>query len=317
MEINAADELGHAPGEERLWRESLYFNFHDRTGRVGGMTTIGVLPNQGRVQGLAAVFSSASAVLFYHTEVPLGATEGGLCSVPGITYELVAALQRWRFGAAADFELIGPPGAAAGAAQPPASLAASFDLTFDALSPAHDFPASDIERISGPSRHFEQNGRVRGRVTIGALTLAVEGYGFRDHSWGVRDLSRADQVINIFAQFGPDLTVNAVLQSATEQRVASGYVTRHGVNRPVTEVQTVVYTDSLSGLPKVARAEIGTLDGQHLQLQADVTAVLPILLDHGGARLNWYECSTRFTHEGRMGYGILEVTELVRSATEA
>jgi len=43
MEPTERDELTHVPSDEALWRESLYFSFHDASGQIGGMTTIGIL----------------------------------------------------------------------------------------------------------------------------------------------------------------------------------------------------------------------------------------------------------------------------------
>jgi hypothetical protein len=311
MSITEQDELEHPASDDWLWRESLYFNFHDVNGKVGGSSTIGILPNQNRVQGLATIFLKADQVLFYHTETLPETGNAGLCSVPGITYEMLTPLQKWRFAAAAHFSHIDPRQVVRGVRSPKITVPAGFDLTFDALSPAYEFLAQDMELLSGRSRHFEQNGHIDGKVTIGDRTFAVTGFGFRDHSWGIRDLSRADHMVTIFAQFGPHFHMNAVWRASEERELATGYIVRHGVNTPISDIQVAVETDSLSNLPEAAQAEIGTVDGQRFSLQAVIHSVMPILLDHGGARLHWYECSTYFRHEGQVGYGILELTTVL------
>ena len=47
VELTAADELAHPPGEERLWGESWYFDFTDREGTLGGYVRLGLYPNLG------------------------------------------------------------------------------------------------------------------------------------------------------------------------------------------------------------------------------------------------------------------------------
>ena len=48
VELTAADERAHAPGEERLWGESWYFDFTNREGTLGGYVRLGLYPNLGR-----------------------------------------------------------------------------------------------------------------------------------------------------------------------------------------------------------------------------------------------------------------------------
>ena len=45
--LTDADERAHAPGEERLWGESWYFDFTDREGTLGGYVRLGLYPNLG------------------------------------------------------------------------------------------------------------------------------------------------------------------------------------------------------------------------------------------------------------------------------
>lgn len=315
MSITERDELEHPASDDWLWRESLYFSFHDASGKIGGMTTIGVRPNQNRFEGFAAIFLDAHQVLFYRTGGPLEAGKAGLCSVPGIAYEMMTPLENWRFEVVADFSRVDPQQIVRGVQQPTTTIPASFDFTFDALSPAYEFP-STLGLLSGTARHYEQNGRIKGRVTVGGQTFDVDGFSFRDHSWGIRDLSRAGHLIALFAQLGPHFTVNAIWGISERQEIAVGYISRDGVNISIKDLQVAVETDSLSSLPKAVQAEVGAVDGQRFSLEAEIAAVMPIILNQGEDRLHWYECSTRFRHGQWIGYGITEVTKLVRLGSD-
>jgi hypothetical protein len=41
--------------------------------------------------------------------------------------------------------------------------------------------------------HYEQYGEIRGEVLFNGEATNIHGYGFRDHSWGVRDWEAVKQ----------------------------------------------------------------------------------------------------------------------------
>ena len=45
LTLLASDEQAHAPGPERLWGESWYFDFTNREGTLGGYVRLGLYPN--------------------------------------------------------------------------------------------------------------------------------------------------------------------------------------------------------------------------------------------------------------------------------
>ena len=57
LALTAPDERAHAPGEERLWGESWYFDFTNREGTLGGYVRLGLYPN------LDVAFFTDAAVL--------------------------------------------------------------------------------------------------------------------------------------------------------------------------------------------------------------------------------------------------------------
>jgi hypothetical protein len=108
MSITELDELQHPASDDGLWRESFYFNFHDASGKIAGMTTAGVRPNQNRVQGLAAIFLNPQQTLRYGIDCPLDAQNAGLYAVGGISYKILTPLEKWRVMVKADFTSVDP-----------------------------------------------------------------------------------------------------------------------------------------------------------------------------------------------------------------
>jgi hypothetical protein len=304
MGIGCGDELQHRVSEEPLWRESYYVSFHDAAGSVGGMATIGIRPNQLRFEAFSTLFLEGEA-FFFRTGGPLS-SETCLNSVPGLSCEMLSPLQKWRFRAGADFARIDPHLVLQGIPLPQPTIPGGFDLTFTALSPAYEFPVREFGMLAGQARHYEQNGRVEGTVYVGDGTLNVEGFGFRDHSWGVRDWVKVERAVALFAQFSPSLTVNCIWGRNSDQEVGIGYVSRDGENATVANVQAAVEQQP-AGLPQTVSAEIALTDGSRLELGADVLATMPILIPQAQKTLQWYECSARFRCAEEAGYGIVEV----------
>jgi phosphohistidine swiveling domain-containing protein len=108
MSITELDELQHPASDDGLWRESLYFNFHDASGKIAGTTTVGIRPHQNRVNGLAAIFLNPQQTLRYGVDCPLDAQNAGLYTVGGISYKILTPLEKWRVMVKADFTGVDP-----------------------------------------------------------------------------------------------------------------------------------------------------------------------------------------------------------------
>jgi len=313
MGIAEADEGQHPFTEESLWRESLYFSFHDTAGQVSGMTTIGLRPNLSRVEGTAILFLETRRLLVYRAAFPPEEGRAGLFGVPGLAFRGLTPLQSWHCRAAADFESIDPYRPVPCPSRARDTVPAGFDFTFEAFSPAHEYPPELFGQLAGPGRHYEQNGRVQGKVTIGERSFGFTGFGFRDHSWGIRDLAKLDRAVALFAQFGPHLAVNAMWGMGGGREVSMGYLSRDGANVAIRDIQATVETDPHSSFPREVLLRIGMEDGRRLRFRAEITSLMPLVYDQGESRLYWYECLSRLRNGPDVGYGITEVTYLARN----
>jgi len=306
MKLTGQDELSHPPTTEALWRESHYFNFHDASGKIGGITSIGVWPNRDRAEGIVAIYLSAQRVLAYRLEGPLTG-DGSPFSLGDIRYEMLEPFQRWRLRAEGDFMTVDPRQGEelTPEYQPPVRV--QLDLTWEALSPPYEYPPETASLIVGPSRHYEQTGRIQGVITIGGQEMPINGYSSRDHSWGIRDWLRPQYWRLILAQFGPHLTVNAFLGRTEVVTVVSGFVYQGGSNHPIEQVIVEVDPGPAPHLPRGATADVVTADGLHLSLKATVTSTLPVVFSEGQGMIRVDEALARFQCGDQTGYGILEL----------
>jgi hypothetical protein len=179
--LTAEDEKLHAPGPGQLWNESYYFDFAAPDGSVGGYVRLGLYPNWDRAWYWACVVRPGQPlVLVADNAAPLPpAGQAGL-RAPALTADQVITepLGSARVTLAADAAVLAGPAAAYGdlAAAPRVALA----LDLEWVTAGGVYPYRDLPRYEIPCA-------VSGTVALGGQTLAVAGFGERDHSWGERD----------------------------------------------------------------------------------------------------------------------------------
>ena len=133
------------------------------------MTRIAVLGNQNRVTGGMIVWVGGELAYGYGRELDeIPPTDWDVMSTDGLTYRMLESGQAWAVQLA-DGE-------------------AKAHLEWHGLSPATSYDAHP----NGPLPkavawgHYEQSCRVTGDLVVGGHTIAFDGFGQRDHSWGFR-----------------------------------------------------------------------------------------------------------------------------------
>jgi hypothetical protein len=154
--LTAADESLHEPGPELLWNESYYLDFATPDGELGGYVRLGLYPNWNRAWYWACLVTpGGKPVILADNEVPLPrgdlATEGD--GHRG-TIETTDPMRAVRVRLAAG----------------------GLDLDLEWRTDGGVYGYSLLPRYEVPCR---VSGVING--------APFEGYGERDHSWGVRD----------------------------------------------------------------------------------------------------------------------------------
>jgi hypothetical protein len=184
-----------------------------------------------------------------------------------------------------------------------ASDRAQLNLSFEGTHPAFDYGSNrhGCPPFSAQNR-FEQTGRVVGELTIGGRSLAIDGMGHRNHSWGPRDVNPVHHWTWLAAAAGADLSLQCQWALVAGEVVVNGYVARDGENSPLVDATfDVSYDDAL----RQERFE-GTLvdeQGRTVDVAGSVYALLRLEL--GVVALGQGACEC--TIDGRPGAGHLEV----------
>jgi hypothetical protein len=181
-QLTGADERLHAPGPERLWNESYYFDFAAPDGSAGGYVRLGLYPNWDRAWYWACVVRPGQPLLLVaDNAAPLPAPDSTTVRTAGydasqdIADPLRTARVRLQASAAA---VLPDPAAAYGDLASAAVAPLSLDLEWSTAGGV--YPYKDLPRYEIPCR-------VTGTVVADGQRLSIDGSGERDHSWGERD----------------------------------------------------------------------------------------------------------------------------------
>lgn len=247
--LPVADEWPHPPGPEPLWQESVVLTWQDIDHGVGGFFRIGHHPNRGLgvcTFGVVARDGPWFARSRLHIPVSPEDRFADGFSIDGfLTARFADGFSRWT---ARDEDC-------------------EVDLHVTDRHPLYDAWAlaglKGAFRDKFASQHTEVAGTVTGTVRIGDRFWTINGYGFRDHSWGVRNhddpATALTNLVWFVGSFGDDLVVSAC-EAITRSggRFSTGFVICDGrIERPtIRDLSVEVNLDGIS--TRGARCQIET-----------------------------------------------------------
>lgn len=186
--MDAREEFFHVPGDDEYWSESHYLDAVDDDVRVE--VRLGFYPNRNVANVFAYVLADGAIYAIRDESVDPAAVHGTTVDAPDLRLELVpeTAGRHWR---------VRLEGAARRCLSPAAVLSGDgervhLSCEFDSRGRHEPFLYSDgAVWPGGPGAdRYEVATRVEGEVVLGtgddARTVAFDGPGERDHSWGRR-----------------------------------------------------------------------------------------------------------------------------------
>lgn len=291
-----ADEGRHAPGDDRLWNESWYFDFAAPDGSLGGYVRIGLYPNLGAVWYWACLVGPGRRsvmVVDHDVAIPARSLElraDGLWA----DHNCEAPLDHWSLGLEAFGVALDDP-ADAYRGMVGERMPLGFDLEWETDGEVFRYPPG-LDRYEIPCR-------VHGEVLVGKERLELDGIGQRDHSWGVRDWWAMGWCWTAF-RMDDGRRLHAVVPGSSPFSI--GYV-----QRPTDEAEGVAYAavstvEGAEGMPSAASLAIGETD-----FTVDPLAWAPVLLVSPDGRLSRFpRAMARFTGaDGVEGLGWIELNQ--------
>jgi hypothetical protein len=166
--------------------------------------------------------------------------------------------------------------------------------------------------------HYESMGRVLGTIAVGGRSLPFRGGGWQDHSWGIRRLTTNPAGRWMWCVFGDDLAFSIFSLATPSGQVHLGYVLDGGTIHRVDMAACGVTVADDGITPEAADATVWTTDGRGYSLTARVEAAALVGGPAWGSDGNfvWMDGLARFQHAGRVGGGIIEVSNLKTPTAE-
>ena len=299
VELVPGDERSHTPGDERLWGESWYFDFTDRDGRLGGYVRLGLYPNLGVAWYWACLVGEGRRLVTVidHEVPPPGApsleirTEGLWADHTVETPFDHMTLACEAFAVAVD-----DPAEVYGDLRGD-RVPFGFDLEWETHGGVYPW--------IGTTR-YEVPCMVHGEILVGDETIAFDGIGQRDHSWGVRDWWNVGWVWTAGGlEDGTRFHTTRVRVPGLEA-FAPGYVLPPGGAVEQIDVCTAEEELGEHGFPTEGRIRCGNLD-----MAVEPRYFSPVhLVDDDGSRVRharFPRALCRFeTADGRTGVGWTE-----------
>lgn len=243
------DEMPHEAGAHPAWQESVLIHWYDRNAGIGGLQRIGHEPHRNGGQSVlwSNVFTT-SGVRFRrcHEGVPFEPGDHfaeGFGSGPTHRFWF-DGLPRW----SVEDEGI------------------SVDLEVHNLFPIIDVIHEDMGTLSESfaANHFEAAGRILGSATIAGRRIEIDGYCYRDHSWGVRDWSNALLTHRwITGTFGPALSFGLTTWHGADGKLSKfGFVVRDGEITYTEDVDVVMFMEADGITHRGGEATLQLSDGK-------------------------------------------------------
>ena len=232
--FTAADDGFHDVGDRWWATETSWWSFSIPERALGGWLYTLVRPNIGTVSGGAWVWDAAAhepwevpfSANYAMLRLPEGADLRDVHLPTGVSIRVLEPLRRYALGYEGD--------------------GFSADLTFEAIMEPHAFAHGEPPFLS--ASHFDQAGRVSGRITLLGEEMDVDCLSVRDRSWGPRPESRPRRLSYNFGTASPGegflVTTNP---SSGEDRVNHGFLLRDGRVARVTGGTRVVRRNPARG----------------------------------------------------------------------
>ncbi|MCT7661149.1 DUF7065 domain-containing protein [Mycobacterium deserti] len=212
--IGASDETFHAASEDALWNESGWFGFAVPDRNINGFLYYFHDVRTGVSGGGPALWDPTGEqvydCLFYDwrwTQPPTGALEFTDFALPNsLHHQVVEPMRRYRLSYS--------------------NLGLDLDLEWTALMAPHV-----LGQASPQHCHFDQPGRMRGRVTLNGERIDVDCYSMRDRTWGPHRPGARRSGDYLWAIAGPEAhwqTITMASKDPGVDTVIGGYLMRDG-----------------------------------------------------------------------------------------
>ena len=251
----ADDGLHTAQLSDRWWEtETAWFSFHHPATRLGGWLYTMVRPNIGTVAGGAWVWDDTASLPwevrysanYSALQLPADTDLRDVTLPTGVSIRVVEPTMVYELGYADPGRL-------------------DVDLRFAGVMAPE--PLAALGSTFGSAHHFDQFGRVTGRVTIGGEVVEIDCIAMRDRTWGPRPEHRPKQAAYVTAAADADHAFLAVTSTSATgaDPVAYGFLRRDGETVALAAGERTVVRDPHDGAVRTVLLAATDMAGRELR----------------------------------------------------
>jgi hypothetical protein len=320
------DEMTHKPDASVNFNESVYTNGFNTASAVGGWMRLGNRANEGYAELSVCLYLPDGRIACQFQRPSI--TNNDRFDAGGLSYAVVEPLKKVSMTFDGEMLIVDDPNAL----RDPKTLFANgakvpgrVHWVHEAESPVHGGePVSDaVQTMYGRDfslGHFNQHGRVRGEISVGGERFPIDGRGWRDHSWGPR-YWQAIYFYRLFIANFPNGD-GFMLLKITDK---SGITRRVGVllvGGQYEEILDMDLSTQWSDSKDPVRLDIGVRTANRKAVIVGEIITLAPLRNRRKANSQTLESRiaegfTRFTWNGRQGYGMTEYIERIEGGNLA
>ena len=316
--LDRSDEFPHPAIDSHMFNESVYVNGFDPQRRFGGWMRLGNRVNEGYAELSVCLYLPDGRIACQFSRPAISHNEE--FSAGGLAFRIVEPFGQIDVDYVGEVMVLDDPEQL----NHPQNLfktapraAAEIHWRVLADSPIHGGkPLSDDQQTmygrNFSLNHFNQHTRVDGSIRVGAETWKLDGFGWRDHSWGPRTWQAIFSYRLFLANFGAGrgFTILKIADSTGKSR-RLGVLMLDGLYEDILDLDVVTRWGH-SQVPSMANIAVRTVR-RTACIEAEMLNVAPLRNRRASGDIvltsRIWEAFTRFSWDGHEGLGMSEYIE--------
>lgn len=320
--LEPKDEFNHAATKEPTYNESFYANGWDLGKGVGGWMRVGNRVNEQHAEMSLVLYLPDGRIACQFGRPKITANDqfaaNGLTLVANEPFKKATATYDGDVMIITDPSIMRDPKRMLSESP---RVKASLNWEMTTTSPAHGGEPLTADQPTMYGRdfslgHFNQHTRVKGALAIGDQKWDIDGFGWRDHSWGPRTWQAINFYRLMIANFGDD--AGFMILKITDKK---GLTRRVGVFMAEGQYEEIEDLDlfvdwTADREPAAVKLGIRTAKRRTI-VEGRVRLLAPLRnrreINGEMVTSRIAEACTEFTWEGRKGLGICEFIEVLEN----
>jgi len=322
--LDPIDEYMHEPEPVSNYNESMYFNGFDLDKGLGLWVRVGNRPNEGHAEVSCCIYLPDGRVGFMFVKPEL--TSHQALNAADMRFEVIRPFEHLKVSYDGRILLLDNPHEMADpgtAFKTNPRVSCRIDLDVYGVSPMH---GGEIVNLDGSPwqldpetavfrGHTEQHTHVVGTLSVSEEKYAIDGYGFRDKSWGPRFWQSFYWYKWLPMTFGPDFGIMLALMGRKgDKPFVNGHVFLNGTLHSLVDASVEVEWD-VNYYQKKLVARLRTHD-EEFEVRGEVVSLVPlrhrrVQPDGNDETARITEGMMRFSCRGRTALGMSEFLDLI------